>query len=118
MELHRDKIVLEVVGHDHLAGMRYSEVEHKEGDYYLNKVLFPGLTASSKTQPGFATFVYDSETRKAEQLKFTYIDMDSTIGLPASTPFDELTWFDVDFDEKFDLLDLSGASMADFVERM
>jgi len=60
MNVHAEKILLEVAGHDHIGGMRYSA---KDGGFYLNKVLFPGLTAgSSVTQPGFATFEYDSYT--------------------------------------------------------
>jgi hypothetical protein len=43
MKIHADKIVLEVTGHEHLAGMRYSA---KIDGFYLNKVLFPGLTGS------------------------------------------------------------------------
>ena len=90
MNVHADKILLEVTGHDHLAGMRYSA---KHDGFYLNKVLFPGLTGSSQTQPGFGTFEFDSETDTVQALKFTFIDIDSTIGLPETTPFDELPWF-------------------------
>ena len=49
MKQYRDKIVMEVSGHDHLSGLRFHEVEDSPGEYYLNKVLFPSVTPSSNT---------------------------------------------------------------------
>ncbi len=116
MEANRDKIVMEVTGHDHLAGLRTASVptalgkkkQEAESDYYLNKVIFPGMTGASYTQPGFGTFTYNTETQQAEALKMTYVDVDGTIGLPKETDFNDLPWFNVDYDAKFDLKDLSG----------
>ena len=62
MEDYRDKILLEVTGHDHLTDIRAHSLPDNENEYYLNKVLFPGITASSLTNPGYGTFVYDTET--------------------------------------------------------
>ena len=64
-----------MTGHDHLAGMRTHALASEPGQYYLNKVLFPGVTASSYTQPGFGTFMYDTETNVVDQLKFTFVDI-------------------------------------------
>ena len=44
---HRDKIVFEVTGHDHLADLRTASVPSSQGEFYLNKVIFPGLTSAS-----------------------------------------------------------------------
>ena len=46
------------------------------------------------------------------QLKWTYVDVDKTIGWSEDTAFDELPWFVVDFESKFELMDLSGKSIA------
>jgi len=40
----------------------------------------------------------------------TFVDLDSSVGLPADTTYDELTWLDVDFEE-FGLEDLSATSI-------
>ena len=61
MKKYHDKILFEVTGHDHMAGLRVHQLDDSD-EYYLNKVIFPGLTASSNTNPGFGTFEYDSET--------------------------------------------------------
>lgn len=47
MDTYRGKVLLEVTGHDHLTGIRHSTTD--AGDFFLNKVLFPGMTASSET---------------------------------------------------------------------
>ena len=78
MNVHYEKVLLEVSGHDHLGGLRYST---KSDGFYLNKVLFPGLNGR-ETQPGFATFEFDLRTDSVKALKFTFVDIDSTIGLP------------------------------------
>ena len=98
--------------------MRAHALDSDPDDYYLNKVLFPGVTASSRTQPGYGTFVYNSETKQAEELKLTFVNIQSTVGLPEETNYDELTWFEVDFEDKFMLQDLSAKSIAELVERL
>jgi len=117
MEQYRDKILFEVTGHDHLADLR-THILNDTDEWYLNKVLFPGLTSSEDTNPGFGTFEYDSDTGVVNQLKWTYIDTDKTIGYPEETPFDELPWFVVDFESKYELMDLSGSSIASMTERL
>ena len=48
----------------------------------------------------------------------TYVDVDGTIGLPKDTDFNDLPWFYVDYDAKFDLKDLSGESIVDLTKRL
>ena len=43
----KDKIILEVTGHDHLAGLRSAPIPGATGEYYLNKIVFPGLTSNT-----------------------------------------------------------------------
>lgn len=105
-EQYRHLILLEVSGHDHLANLGFHAAP--EGGFMLEKVLFPGLTASSNTQPGFGTFIYDEERQTLGSLKFTYLDVDATFDLPLTTTIDQLPWFVVDFAEDFGLEDLSG----------
>ena len=52
------------------------------------------------------------------QLKWTYVDVDKTIGWSEDTAFDELPWFEVDFESKFKLMDLSGKSIANMTQRL
>ena len=118
MKKYHDKILFEVTGHDHLADLRAHLLDDGSNEWYLNKVLFPGLTPTNKTNPGFGTFEYDSETGVVNKLKFTYVDTVKTIGYPEDTPYYDLPWFDVDFESKFGLMDLSGSSIASLTERL
>ena len=116
MKVHADKVLLEVTGHEHLAGLRYSA---NEAGFYLNKVLFPGFTGAGKiSQPGFATFEFDSATDTVQALKFTFVDIDGTIGLPKETTFQEFPWSMVDFEKDFDLKNLDGGNLEKFVQRL
>ena len=119
IEKYHDRILFEVTGHDHLAGLRTHKVTESGSDaQYLNKVLFPSITANSDTNPGFGTFEYDTETQVVSKLQFTYVDVDGTIGMPAETPFEELPWMNVDFETKFGLMDLSGESIRSLTDRL
>ncbi len=118
LKQYRDKIILEVTGHDHLSGLRYHEVDDSPGEYFLTKVLFPSVTASSSTQPAFSTFEYDTETGVASNLQYTFIDLQKTIGLPEDTSINEFDWFTVNLEEKFGLEAITGADFAKLVNRM
>ena len=115
---YHDLIPMEVTGHEHLSGMRTHSLDDGTGAQYLNKVIFPSITASTPTNPGFGTFEYDTETGKVSKIKFTYMDVDETIGWPKDTPVQELPWMDVDFEAKFGLKDASGESIYDLVQRL
>jgi len=114
MQKYHDLVLFEVTGHDHLAGLRTHALNDSQ-DQYLNKVLFPGLTANSSTNPGFGVFEYDSDAQIVSKLQFTYINLDDTLNMPEDTTFDALPWFNVDLEKKFSLMDLSGDSIYSLV---
>ena len=95
---YREKIIFQVTGHDHLSDLRTAKVDGSEDEYYMNKVVFPGLTSTSLQQPGYASFMYDTDTAKATNLMMSFVSIDKTIGMPENTTYDKLPWFDVDFD--------------------
>lgn len=47
MKEHSDKIIFEVTGHDHLSDLR-TAYDEDSSSYYMNKVVFPGLTSNTK----------------------------------------------------------------------
>ena len=57
---HSDKILFEATGHDHLADFRFSTIDPvtqlTAGKSYLNKIIFPSITAASYTNPTYSTF--------------------------------------------------------------
>ena len=53
-----------------------------------------------------------------QALKFTYVDIDGTIGLPQETTFLDFPWSIVDFEKDFHLKNLDGGSIEEFVQRL
>ena len=109
---YKDKIIVEVTGHDHLADVRAAS-----GDC-MNKVIFPGLTSNTYQQPGYGTFIYDDSTQKATDLKMTFVDLNASASLPEDATMDQFTWFDLDFKESFGLEDLSAEEINDLATRL
>ena len=120
MQTYKDKIVFEATGHEHLMSLRYSKVDEQNpnSQNFLNKVIFPAVTATSRTNPGYSTFLYNTVTGQAENLKSSYLQVSKTYDLPESTLFTELPFFEVDFAEKYGLKNLSGDSMEDLVKSL
>lgn len=72
---HRDKIIFEVAGHDHLADLRTHSADQifdkesqcmvnilNQSDYFLTKLVSPSITPTRGSQPGYSTLIYDEET--------------------------------------------------------
>ena len=98
--------------------VRYSKVDERDpkSANFLNKIIFPAVSATSRTNPAYSTFLYDTETGQAGNLKSYYIQLSKTYGLPESTPYTELPFFEVDFVAKYGFRDFSGDSMEALVE--
>ena len=120
MQTYRDKIVFQATGHDHIMSIRYSKVDEQDPSSanFLNKVLFPAVSPTTKTNPGFSTFDYNTETGEAENLKSTYIQLSKTYGLPETKSYTELPFFDVDFSTTYGLKDLSADSIEALVNSL
>ena len=75
MQTYKDRIVFQATGHDHLMSLRYSKIDEQDSSSanFLNKVLFPAVSSTSRTNPGFSTFEYNTETGEAENLKSYFI---------------------------------------------
>jgi hypothetical protein len=87
MEYYSDKILFHATGHDHMADIRYSTTDpttKQKGDKnYLNKVIFPSVTAASFTNPTYSTFKYDTESSSFSDLVFTSLKITQSIGVNA-----------------------------------
>ena len=55
--------------------LRHSKVDEQNpnSSTFLNKVIFPAVTPNTRSNPAYSTFIYDTETGKAENLKSTYL---------------------------------------------
>ena len=100
--------------------IRYSKVDASDSSSanYLNKILFPAVSPNSYTNPGFSTFIYDTDKKEANSLKSTFLTVRETFNRQSTTKYNNLPWFDVDFTEKFAFESFSADSMASLVSRL
>jgi len=83
VEEFRDRIIVELAGHDHFASLR----THKrgEGDYFHNLFVAPSITAWYDNNPGVSSFSINSEL-EAVKLRSTFLNLKPTIGHKKSLP--------------------------------
>jgi len=91
---YHDKIVMELVGHDHYADLRYHSSQGMPSDLNIkdastkfnfhNLFVAPGVTPNKEQQPGFAVFEVNSGV--AENLRMTFLDLTKFIGTVSSVP--------------------------------
>lgn len=125
---HRDDILFTIAGHDHLSDIRshsgklFSREDQcyinngQEEEAWLGKLITPSFTAQQWQNPGWATFNYDSKAKQLVDPKFTFLQLDPTIG--QSIYYEDFEYFEADLGDLFGLDTLSSQSVADFQKRL
>jgi hypothetical protein len=85
----KDKILIEVCAHDHVSDLRSHssgtlfDVKKKcnykldnNGDYFTGKLVTPGVSPVTYSNPGFAVFNYSEEYQLLSDLKLTFLLLD------------------------------------------
>jgi len=83
---YHEQVVIEVVGHDHYADLRYHSSNNvidlpdpaTKFDFH-NIFVAPGVTAYDKSNPGVSMFEV-TDTGLAKSLKFEFLNLQATIG--------------------------------------
>ena len=95
LQANKDKILIEVTGHDHLSDFRTHSADQifnkddecldtsrDEGSqYFLGKIISPSVTPGSDTQPGYTTFTYTEDSQQLEDVTMTFLQLESAEGL-------------------------------------
>ena len=91
---HRDKIIIELAGHDHFTSMRYHtgsqvfDLPDPERDYdFHNLLIAPSFTPWYKNNPAVSVFEIDDGLIPIN-LKSTYFNLKPTIGKDDRMPYD------------------------------
>lgn len=128
----RDRIILEVNGHDHISDLRthsankmfnhgdkcVNEYPEYADQFFASKLINPGITPTNHSQPGFATFNYNFENSTFTDLKMTFLQLESTTGLPETATISEMEFFEVDYDRMFGLKVLNGEQIGLLNQRL
>jgi hypothetical protein len=84
LEMYRDRIIIEVAGHDHFADVRYKQSEStlsEDSYFYHNIFVTPGVTPVYGSNPGVAFLEIDDEL-KPTNLRQSNLNLQATLDKP------------------------------------
>ena len=121
---HRDKIIIELAGHDHFTSMRYHtgsqvfDLPDPERDYdFHNLLIAPSFTPWYKNNPAVSVFEIDDGLTPIN-LKSTYFNLKPTIGKADRTPYDQLEFRDIDYTQDYKIRELTPSAIDAFRMRL
>ena len=112
IEKHRDRIIIEIVGHDHFADLRYNTSTTDEQYFYHNMLVVPAVTPVYNSNPGVAYLEIDDDL-KPVNFKQSNLNLYATLGKDDDTPYEKLEFRDLDYAAEFGLKDLTPESIAE-----
>lgn len=120
---YHDVVIMEVVGHDHYADLRYHSSNNVAGlpdpvdkfDFH-NILVSPGVTPYDGSNPGVTSFQLD-DNFVPHSLRMEFLDLNYTLG-QTQISYDDLTWNSVNFASDWGLSQLDATSLATFRKRL
>lgn len=111
MRNYKDRVVIELAGHDHWEDIRvYAD---KDGNKFRNMFVATGIGMDHKQLPGFNTMKIDGDTNKPKELKETILDITKVYGQNTAPPLEDIPVHTVDFTYDYGISDLSAESIYD-----
>ena len=97
LDEYKDRIVIELAGHDHFASLRTHKSTVNPDEKYHNLFVAPSITPWYSNNPGVTSFENDDFVPK--KLRTTFMNLNQTIGQHEVLPkedieFRELVWED------------------------
>lgn len=108
---HRDRIVIELAGHDHWEDLRM--LYDKDGSEYRNLFIGNGVTPNFGQMPGFNTMKIDGQNMKPKELMQTILNIRPSWGNSTMPPLIDLPHTMIDYAKDYDFTDLTAESIYD-----
>lgn len=127
IQLHKDKIIAEIGGHDHFTSMRYhtdkeifdiDSPSDSDDSLYHNILVNPSMTPWYSNNPGVSAMEIDDETLVPHNYHATFMNLKPTIGKERRTPYQNLEFRDLDYQKQFDLKDMTPQGIHDLRVRL
>ena len=116
----KDKILIELAGHDHFASLRAHE--SATGETYHNIFIAPGITPWYNNNPAVSSLEVrkddDSGTLIPHNLRTTFLNLEPTLGKDEPLSYDELEFRELSFEETYGVKDLTAKSIIDLARRL
>ena len=116
LDEYKDRILLELAGHDHFASLRAHM--NDEWEVYHNLFVAPSITPWYKNNPGVTSFEITDDTLIPQKLRTTFLNLRKTLGKETVTPFEELEFRELDYEASFGIKDMTAASIWNLAMRM
>ena len=94
LEQHKDKILIELAGHDHFASLRAHVSD--SGSSFHNIFIGPSITPWYSNNPGVSSFEV-SDDLVPHKLRSTFLNLQPTIGQEEPLPFGELEFRELNY---------------------
>jgi len=115
LEQYKDKIIIELSGHDHFSSLRAHESE--EGGQFHNLFVAPSITPWYYNNPG-VTSLEISEDLLPQNLHSTFLNLKPTIDQEFPLPQDELEFRKLDYAERYGIEKMTAEEIFALVERL
>mmetsp|Transcript_20175 Transcript_20175/g.24903 ORF Transcript_20175/g.24903 Transcript_20175/m.24903 type:complete len:147 (-) Transcript_20175:421-861(-) len=112
MSKYKDKIIIEVGGHDHFSSMRYHTSSDildtavpatADANLFHNILVNPSVSPWHSNNPGISAFEIDDETLLPHSYHASFLNLQHTIGKEQRTPYRSLEWRDLSYKDDFGL---------------
>ena len=115
-EKYRDRIIIDIGGHDHFTSFRAhkGQTVNEDGttsEYaFRNLFVAPSITPWYMNNPGISVFEVGDDM-VPRNLQQSFLDLDMTIGREDDIPYETLTFRDLDYASEYGLQDLTAQSI-------
>ena len=116
LERHKDKVIIEIGGHDHFTSMRYHTKRDimdtksptaTDDSLYHNMLVNPSATPWYGNNPGISAIEIDDETLIPHNYHATFLNLKKTLDKPTRTPYKQLEWRDCDYTKEYGIDELT-----------
>ena len=106
---YKDKVVIELAGHDHWEDFRMNI--DSDGNMFRNMFIATGVGLDHKQLPGFNTMKIDEVTVMPKEFKETILDVTKAYGMDTAPPLDSLPVHTIDFAKDYGLNEYSAEAI-------
>lgn len=123
LRAYHEQVIIEVVGHDHYADLRYHSSYHvanledtSEKFDFHNLLVAPGVTPYDNSNPGVAKFEI-TEDLVPTALEMEFLGLEATFGFD-SVAYDDIEWWHVNWSTMWGISDITPTEISEFRKRL
>lgn len=104
LERNKDKIIIELAGHDHFADLRTSA--NMERELFHNMLVAPSITPWYRNNPGVTSFEITDDF-VPQSLRSTFLNLKATYGRDGPFRAEDLEFRELDFEKQYGIKEMT-----------